>query len=110
VKFDNKLLAKGANWNGLLVEAIRKARANVKTVEDLSRLIIVNFVSGRKEDEGYKYLPEASLSVQGQDANSAWKGAFHIAQQLRCPIEVMFVWRHKEGAAFPGETGCLAVD
>jgi len=72
VKFDGKLLARGANWNGLMMEAIRKAAASATAAEDLKRLIIVNFVHGRKEDEGYKYMPGADISVQGQDANSSW--------------------------------------
>jgi len=30
-------------------------------------------------------------------------------QQLGLPVEVMFLWRHKDKAAFPGETGRLVV-
>jgi hypothetical protein len=107
-KFNGTTLAKGANWNGLLREAIRKAKPHAKTPEDFKRFIVVNFVPGRKQGEGYEYLPEADVSVQGQDANGAWRGALHIAQQLGCPIEAVFMWRHKEKAAFPGETGRLA--
>jgi hypothetical protein len=106
-KFNGTTLAKGANWNGLLRQAIRTAKSHSKTHEDLKSLIIVNFVLGRKQGEGYEYIPEADVSVQGQDANGAWRGALHIAQQLSCPIEAVFIWRHKEKAAFPGETGRL---
>jgi hypothetical protein len=107
-KVDGEALEKGANWNGILVAAIRKATATAKAPDDLRRLIIVNFVPGRKDDEGYKYLPEAEISVQGQDANSSWKGAAHIAQRLGFPLEVEFLWREKEGAEHPGEMGRLA--
>jgi hypothetical protein len=44
-------------------------------------------VKGKKEDEGYRYLADVNLSVQGQDANAAW------AKQLNCPFEVIFAWR-----------------
>jgi hypothetical protein len=65
--------------------------------------------AGRKEDEGYRFMPEIGLSIQGQDANSAWRGARHIARQLGIPVETEFLWRHKEGAAFPGVTGRLSI-
>lgn len=65
----------------------------------------MNFVDGQKNDEGYRYLPDVGISIQGQDANGAWKAACYIAQQLGFPLTVTFVWREKEGAAFPGVTG-----
>jgi hypothetical protein len=96
-------------WNGLLFEMLRRAKSRISNGDDARRLILVNFVSSRKEDEGYRFIPEIGLSVQGQDANSAWRGACHIARQLGIPIEVEFLWRHKDGAAFPGVTGKLSV-
>jgi hypothetical protein len=97
-----------ATWNGLLFELLRRAKSYLQNNDDAQRLIIVNFVHGKKEDEGYTFIPEIGLSIQGQTANSAWRGAFHIARQLSIPIEVQFLWRDKEGAAFPGMTGRLA--
>lgn len=109
-RFGATSVDRGANWNSLLLLAIRTAKAKVATVDELRRFLIVNWVPGKKEDEGYKFVPDLGISIQGQDANAAWRGAFHIAQQLSCPIEVEFVWRNKEGAAFPGEAArmCLA--
>lgn len=92
-------------WNALLFEAIRLARRHTKSDEELKRLILVNFVFGKKETDGYRYLDDVDLSVQGQDANGAWKGVFHIARQLSCSFEVIFMWRMKDGAARPGVTG-----
>lgn len=108
-KLDGASLAKGANWNGLLKQAIRLARKQAKSADDLKRLLIVNYVVGKKDDEGFEYLADADLSVQGQDAKGAWRGLAHIAQQLGIGVEVIFMWRHKDKAAFPGETGRLAV-
>ena len=65
----------------------------------------MNFVDGQKNDEGYRYLPDVGISIQGQDANGAWKAACHIAQQLGFPLTVTFVSREKESAAFPDVTG-----
>ncbi len=96
------------NWNRLLFEMSRQAKDRLSSGDNPRRLITVNFVDGKKEDEGYRFIPEIGLSVQGQDANSAWAGACHIAQQLGIPVEVEFLWRAKEGAAFPGVTGRLS--
>jgi len=98
-----------ANWNGVLDAAIREAKACAKSPSELKQLIIIPFVEGPKTNEGFRFLSDAGVSVQGQDANGAWKGACHIAQQLSLAIAVTFVWREKEGAAFPGVTGRLAV-
>jgi hypothetical protein len=95
-------------WNSLLNEAIRFAKKTAKSDEELKRLVTVNWVKGKKEDGGYRYLQDVNVSVQGQDANAAWRGALHIAKQSGCPIEVVFTWRMKEGAAHPGVTGKLA--
>lgn len=97
------------NWNGALFETIGLLKDRINSSDEARRFIIVNFVKGKKEDEGYKFLPELDISVQGQDANAAWKGASHIARQLGISLDVEFLWRNKEQAAFPGETGCLSV-
>jgi hypothetical protein len=100
--------ASETTWNSLLNETIRFARKNVKSDDEFKRLVTVNWFKGKKEDEGYRYLPDVNLSVQGQDANAAWRGASHIAKQLGRPIEVIFTWRVKEAAAHPGVTGKLS--
>jgi len=97
------------NWNKLLDSAILEAKKRSKSVEALRRLVVVNCVVGRKEDEGYRYLESAGISVQGQDSNGAWKAIAHIAQQLGCRMEVKFVWREKDGAAHPGVTGQFSI-
>ena len=98
-----------ANWNGLLNAAIRQAKAHAKAKGELKPLIIIPYVESEKTDEGYRFLSDIGISVQGQDANGAWKAACHIAQKLGLPLSVTFVWREKESAAFPGVTGRLSV-
>ncbi len=106
IELGGKPLARGeANWNGLLNAAVRLAKAKAKSSAELKKLVSVNFVEGRKSDEGYRFLSDIGLSVQGQDANGAWRGACHVAQQLGCKLNATFIWRDKEGAAFPGVTG-----
>lgn len=92
-------------WNALLFEAIRVARKKIKSDDELREAITVNFVFGKKEEDGYRYLKDIDLSVQGQDSNGAWKGTFNIARMLGLTFDVVFAWREKEGSANPGIRG-----
>ncbi len=95
------------NWNQLLAATIREAMARIKNLSEVRHLITVNSVVGRKEDEGYRYLPGVGLSVQGQDANAAWRAALHIAKHIGCDLCVVFTWPEKPDLAYPGVTGRL---
>lgn len=92
-------------WNALLWEAIRVARKKIRSDEELKSTIAVNFVFGRKEEDGYRYFPDIDLSVQGQDSNKAWRGTFQIARKLGLQFDVIFAWREKEGSQNPGIKG-----
>lgn len=106
IEFDGKPLAHDdVHWSGLLRVAIRAAKARAKSNADLKRLISVNFVDYEKSDEGYQFLRDTGLSFQRLDANGTWRGVCHIAQQIGCKLKVTFIWRDKEDAAFPGQTG-----
>ncbi len=98
-----------SNWNAMLNMAIREANARLNSPDEVRRLVIVNCVAARKEDEGYRFLSDVGLSVQGQDANAAWKATHHILKQLGCAADVQFGWRVKDDAAFPGKAGRLLV-
>ena len=98
-----------SNWNGMLNAAIREAKGQLSSLDEVQRLVIVNCVVGRKDDEGYRFLSDVGLSVQGQDANAAWKATHHILRQLRCSADIQFAWRSKEDAAFPGSSGRLII-
>jgi hypothetical protein len=96
-----------ATWNGLLNQVIMAAHKKLPEFADLKKVIHVNMVKGKKEDEGYRYLPQAEVSVQGQDANAAWQTAYYASVYLDFSVEVIFTWRQKEKAAHPGVTGRL---
>ena len=98
-----------ANWNGLLNAAVREAKARAKSADELKHLVIVPFVDGQKTNEGYRFLSDIGVSIQGQDSNGSWKCARHIAQKLGLRLAVTFEWREKEGAAFPGVVGQLFI-
>src|ERR1700722_12593596 len=71
-----------ANWNMLLDIMLRRAMKQVGTFEKLQKVCPVNMVKGRKEDEGYSYLPDIKVSVQGQDSNAACRTLVTAAQPL----------------------------
>jgi hypothetical protein len=87
-------------WNTLLIEVIRQA-AGLVSEKNVADLVIVNHQIGKKTDTGFKFIPEANLSVQGQDSVMAWKAIHHIAAQLGIPLEVEFRWQPKSRAAYP---------
>lgn len=97
------------NWNLLLDEALRLGMKHVGSFDKLQRLCPVNMVKGRKEDDGYGYLSDIDISVQGQDSNGACRGIVTMAQALGIPLEIGFMWRHKENAAFPGERARIRI-
>jgi len=103
---DGRPVAK-ANWNLLLDEILRLAMKRGGSFERLQKLCPVNMVRGRKGDEGYDYLPDIDVSVQGQDANAACRAIVAAAQSLGVALDIGFIWRPKEGAAYPGERARL---
>lgn len=100
----------GTNWNRLFDEVILQAAAKLKDVKALKQLMIVNHVLGKKEDQGYRFIPKAGISVQGQDAAGAWKATVHILKALNLSAEVMFIWYDNDKAAYPGQTAKLTVN
>jgi hypothetical protein len=99
-----------ANWNSLLDEMLRRAMKRVTSFEELRQLCPVNIVKGRKEDEGYGYLSDIDISVQGQDANGACRALVTAAQGVGVSLDITFMWRSKDSAAFPGERARLSVN
>ena len=56
-----------------------------------------------KEDEGFRYLSDIDVSVQGQHANGACQAIMTAAQALGISLNIELLWRRKEKAAYPGE-------
>lgn len=96
-------------WNSILEAAVREAAKRGRTPAEIGDLLIVNHVVGPREGGGYRFVEEAGVSVQGQDANAAWRAAFHIADVMKIPIEVTFFWQSSAKAAFPGTVGRMTV-
>jgi hypothetical protein len=105
---DGKAIAK-ANWNLLLDEMLRRATKQLQSLHKVRDLVPVNMIQGRKEDEGYSYLTDINVSVQGQDANAACRAIVAAAHGLGIALDLVFMWRHKESAAHPGERARIVI-
>jgi hypothetical protein len=95
-------------WNPLLHAVIRESLKHL-TKEQMRNLLTCNYVAGKKEDHGYKYLNDVGISVQGADANNAWKAIYNILKAIKVPVEVTFVWQDNPKAVSPGATAKLNV-
>ncbi|WP_421860457.1 T4SS efffector SepA family protein [Parvibaculum sp.] len=97
------------NWNRLLDEVLRIAARRLRSFEELRKQCPANLAKGRKDTEGFAYLPDLDLSVQRQDANSACRTIVALAQRLGLALDVGFMWRPKEDALYPGEHGRIQI-
>ena len=95
------------NWNRLLHRVLVIAMREVGDVDELRRRCPANMVAGRKMDDGYHHLPEADISVQGLSAIEACGSLTVTARGLGLGVDIVFLWRAKEGAAYPGKRGRL---
>jgi hypothetical protein len=82
-------------------------RKRLGSFDALKKATGANIRNGKFEENGYKYLPEGDLSIQGVPANDAWENSFRLAKLMCVPIKVTFEWRDKDGAAHPGRTGVI---
>jgi hypothetical protein len=96
------------NWNRLVQVAHEFAFRQGMSQDALIKLTQSNVIKGENNNFGFHFLPEVNISVQGVDANLAWRNTLHLAKSLKVPVEVWFEWRDKEGAAYPGEIGKLS--
>jgi hypothetical protein len=93
------------NWSKLLDRVLTIAMKRSGSFSEVQRIVSVNLYHGKKIDEGYHYLADVGFSVQGQDANDAWRGTAQICRTIGLDAEVHFLWRLKDGAALPGRNG-----
>jgi hypothetical protein len=100
----------GPTWNALLDELVRLAKRQLRDFSAVRKVSLVNLVEGEKVDDGYHFLADIGISVQGQSANDAWRGIAHIARAIDHRVQVHFFWRNKDKALHPGEGGCFQID
>lgn len=95
-------------WNMILIEAARMARKDM-SADKVKDVMGVNCVVGKKEEHGYKFIDDIGISIQGQDANGAWKGIFNIVTAINASIDMTFSWQDNAKAAHPGTSGRFSI-
>lgn len=100
-------IMKEVYWNTLMNESIRAAGKQGLSPELILGLMKVPAKIGEFEGPGYKYIKEAGISVQGQNANKAWQQTYVIADALGFTVEAKWVWQDKDKAHLPNESGSL---
>ena len=96
-----------SNWNDLLRIAHIHAFKQAGAFEDLRKMTRAQIRKGAYADEGYRFVPEIGVSIQGVDAGHAWEYALRLAIHLKVPVQAEIEWRHKDKAAHPGERGIM---
>jgi hypothetical protein len=103
----NDQLISMPNWNKVSHEIHRLALYQGVAKEKLIELSPFNVTVGESDKQGFCFLADIDLSIQGVGAEVAWKYALKLAKHLSLPIQVIFEWRDKPSAAFPKEKGKL---
>lgn len=104
------LPASATYWNPIMHAVIEEAARRGVGSADLLELMTINCVAGEKTADGYKYLPGAGLSVQGQAADAAWRQAYRVASSVGIGLEVQFIWQDNDKAAMPNMLGSFFVE
>lgn len=94
-------------WNLMLFRVVGLAATKMDEQAFLQALP-VNSKPGKHEESGYRYIPAAKLSVQGGDANLAWKATLHLIKAAGLAVDVTFRWGLNEDAAHPGQLGRMS--
>ena len=105
--FDGEKISR-PNWNTLVRFAHKVGLRKLGSYDELRTVATANVVKGEYEDDGFTYLSDADMSIQGLSADSAWESSLNLARSLGVPIEVELEWRNKPEATHPGEKGILA--
>ncbi len=94
-------------WASILHTMIAQVKAKGFEGAKLVRELGVPSRADSYDDEGYKFIPELGISVQGQSAADAWKEVDRLAKKWLILVKVEFVWRQNSKAQYPGKAGVL---
>jgi hypothetical protein len=92
-------------WNNLLRVAHVEAKKRLGSFAAVKQASSARIWEGKLDERGFKFVPEANLSIQGLDSNLSWGSSLRLAKKLGVSIEVEFDWHEKDGAAHPGKRG-----
>ena len=96
-----------SNWNDLLRIAHIHAFKETRSFEELRKVTRAQTRKGSYSNEGYRFVPEIGISIQGVDAGHAWEYALRLALHLKVPVKAEIEWRNNDKAAYPGQRGVM---
>jgi hypothetical protein len=96
-----------ASWSALLQEFLRLAHARDCGLAEIEAHAGVPLQAGNVTNKGYSPVPGTVFSLQSQNADHAYEAAYKLARWLGISFYILFRWRDKQGAAYPGATGLL---
>lgn len=109
VEIDGEVLSPADTyWNAALLHLVKIAARRGSSPKKIGELLLANNYVGRKTKDGYKFVAEAGISVQGQDANGAWRSIYYLAKNMKIDLRVDFLWQNNPKAAFPGQASSLS--
>lgn len=94
-------------WTNLVLLAHEVALVQLKSIDKLIAVSDFNIRPDRYGGKGYKFAPDLGVSIQGVDANVAWRNSLRLAKKLRVPIAVTVEWDADPRAAYPGQRGLI---
>ena len=98
-----------SNWNDLVriahIEAFKK---KARTFEGLRSATRAQIKMGNHSTEGYRFVPEINISIQGVDADRAWEYSLRLAIYLNDSLTAEVEWRENDKAAYPGQRGMMS--
>jgi hypothetical protein len=81
------------NFSNRLLVATIEVAAKTLPPDQIAALVTCGFVAGKRKDSGFHYIPEVDISVQAQNANTAWRATYHILRTTGMSAEIEFSWR-----------------
>lgn len=109
-KVDGQSMPRGQNyWNNIMQEATRRAALAGKSTDEIFMNSTAHVSMEERSDNGFKFIPEAGISVQGQNSDNAWRQILAMAKLGGFPVAVEFRWQQNDDAAYPGQSGSLAI-
>lgn len=98
-----------ATWDALVRLSLICTLKQVGSVRELRTASGANVAQGKKETDGYRFVPGHQFSYQGVSAEDAVQIITRCAKVLGETVLVEFEWRNKEGAYRPGERARLTL-
>jgi hypothetical protein len=110
VAFENEVLPHSSNyWNKVMEHVILAAAKAGWSAKEIIASSTAPMSIEASSQNGFRFLSEAGLSVQGQDSNGAWRQIQKLCAACGFRIEIEFQWQDTPKAALPNQRGKLAV-